>query len=342
MLTPAESAALDAAFAAAAHGLPGYDPNPPVGCAILDADQTLAAVAAHQGSGTPHAEVAALHAAGAAARGGTAVVTLQPCAHTGRTGPCVEALLDAGISRVVYAVADLSGHAAGGDERLRAAGVEVSADADTARGAQLLGTWGFAQRNQRPHVTWKVAASLDGQVVDAAGASTWITGEAARARVHELRSTVGAVLTGTGTVLADDPRLTARDAEGEAHSRQPLRVVMGMRDIPDTAAVAGGPGELLHLRTHDIPHALDAIWKRGIHSVLLECGPRLAGAAVGVGVVDEVLWFTAGLLLGQGQPAAEGMWQLAQAQRWHLLSATAVGADLLSHWRTGDTPMEEV
>lgn len=342
MLTPAESAALDAAFAAAAQGLPGYDPNPPVGCAVLRADATLAAVAAHHGAGTPHAEVAALRVAGAQARGGTAVVTLQPCAHTGRTGPCVDALLEAGVARVVYAVTDPSGHADGTDERLRAAGVEVRADADVERGLQLLGTWGFSHTNSRPHVTWKVAASLDGRVADAAGASTWITGDAARARVHALRARVGALLTGTGTVLADDPQLTARKADGSAHDHQPLRVAMGMRDIPRAAAVVSGPGQFLHLRTHDVAYALDQIWQRGIHSVMLECGPGLAGAALNAGLVDEVLWFTAGVLLGQGEPAALGQWPLASAQRWRLLSASAVGEDVLSHWQIDATPMEKV
>ena len=329
-------------FAVAADALPGYDPNPRVGCAILRADHTLAAVAGHGGSGTPHAEVAALNSAGEAARGGTAVVTLQPCAHTGRTGPCVDALLGAGIARVVYAVADVSGHATGSDEQLRAAGVDVVADVDPTRGLELLGTWGFAQRYQRPHVTWKVAASLDGRIVDATGASTWITGEVARAHVHSLRSAVGAVLTGTGTVLADDPQLTVRNADGSALIQQPLRVVLGMRDVPAGTRIRTGPGEYLHLRTHDIQHALNEILTLGIHCVLLECGPRLAGAAVNAGVVDEVMWFSAGLLLGHGEPAAHGQWPLAQAQRWHLLSAAAVGADVLSHWRTNVAANREV
>src|SRR3954468_14080682 len=236
-----------------AHVLGTTSPNPPVGAVILAADGTPVGEGATQPPGGPHAEVLALEQAGERARGGTAVVTLEPCAHTGRTGPCADALLAAGITRVVVAVPEPTQLAGGGVARLRAAGVDVEVGVGQAEAeAGALASWLTGVREHRPYVVWKVAATLDGRVAAADGSSRWITGEAARpagasggipgeparAPVHRLRATCDAVLVGSGTVLADDPQLTVRDVKGRNALRQPLRVVVDRRGrLPETARV---------------------------------------------------------------------------------------------------------
>ncbi|WSG12163.1 bifunctional diaminohydroxyphosphoribosylaminopyrimidine deaminase/5-amino-6-(5-phosphoribosylamino)uracil reductase RibD [Nonomuraea sp. NBC_01738] len=212
-------------LAALGHGT--TSPNPVVGCVVLDAAGNPAGEGHHAHAGGPHAEVVALEAAGERARGGTAYVTLEPCDHTGRTGPCTEALLRAGVSRVVYAVADPSPAAAGGGERLRGHGVEVERGVLEAEAEAVNIEWLTATRLGRPHVTWKLAATLDGRSAAADGTSQWITSPEARTDVHRLRARADAVVAGIGTVLADDPHLTARPA---VHGRAPLRVVLDSED----------------------------------------------------------------------------------------------------------------
>ena len=210
-------------------------PNPRVGCVIIDGAGIVVGEGAHHAAGQPHAEVEALRSAGERARGATAYVTLEPCAHQGRTGPCADALIQAGIRRVVYAVPDPTAEAAGGAHRLRDAGVEAvhapSADAELVNEH-----WLHAMRHARPFVTMKIAASLDGRVAAGVGVRTPITGPATRVRVHALRASLDAVLVGTGTALIDDPELTVRDV---ACSAQPRRYVMGTRVLPPTLRIFG-------------------------------------------------------------------------------------------------------
>ena len=218
----------------AARGLGSTSPNPVVGCVILAADGSLAGEGWHQRAGGPHAEVEALAAAGAKARGGTAVVTLEPCSHTGRTGACTTALRAAGVSRVVFAVNDPNPAAAGGAAVLSEAGIDVASgllEAEAARGNEA---WLHWVSRGRPFVIWKYAASLDGQVAAADGTSRWITGESARRDVHRLRGEVDAVAVGVGTVIADDPQLTVRTEP--AAPRQPLRVVFDRSGRTPSAA----------------------------------------------------------------------------------------------------------
>src|SRR5690349_6960584 len=211
-------------------------PNPPVGAVVLAADGTVAGEGATAPPGGPHAEVRALAQAGERARGGTAVVTLEPCAHTGRTGPCADALVAAGIARVVVAVPEPTELAGGGAGRLRDAGVEVVLGVQREAAEEgALAAWLTGVRRRRPQVIWKVAATLDGRVAAADGSSRWITGEQARAAVHRLRATCDAVVVGSGTALADDPQLTVRGVEVV---RQPLRVVVDRRGrLPSSARV---------------------------------------------------------------------------------------------------------
>lgn len=317
------------ALSLARHG-PAVDPNPRVGAVILDAEGHVVGRGHHRGAGTPHAEVVALAEAGAAARGGTAVVTLEPCDHTGRTGPCSAALLAAGIARVVHAQADPSQEAAGGAARLRSGGVEVEAGVLAEEAAGLNTAWSFAVTRGRPRVVWKFAATLDGRSAAADGSSQWITGPEARADVHQLRSGAGAVLVGTGTVLADDPRLTVRHRDGSPLGQQPLRVVMGQRDLPAAARVLDGTATTWHARTRDPTQVLRSLSDRGVRQVWLEGGPTVAAAFLTAGLVDEVVAYLAPTLLGAGRSAVGdlGITTLGHRLQLQLDEATVLGPDL--------------
>ncbi|ALC06000.1 Riboflavin biosynthesis protein RibD [Corynebacterium deserti GIMN1.010] len=268
-------------------------PNPPVGAVILDAQGDLAGVGATAPPGGPHAEVAALATAGTRAIGGTAVVTLEPCNHYGRTGPCSKALVDAGINRVFYANQDPFPQAAGGAEFLKARGVETHFLNTPIR---ALTPWLAATRLGRPHVTLKFAATVDGFAAASDGSSQWITGEQARSFVHSDRSKRDAIVVGTGTALADNPSLTARTADG-LYAHQPRRVVIGSREIPETSNLATSGFE----RYSGISEALKALWDTGCRDILIEGGPTLAASALQLGVVDQIQAYIAPALLGTGK-----------------------------------------
>jgi diaminohydroxyphosphoribosylaminopyrimidine deaminase/5-amino-6-(5-phosphoribosylamino)uracil reductase len=321
--TAAELAAMRRALELAASPEAPHGPNPRVGAVLLAPDGSTIAEGFHRGAGTPHAEVVALQGAGAAARGATAVVTLEPCNHTGRTGPCAQALLEAGIARVVYAQADPNPLAAGGAARLAASGVEVVGGVLAEASADLNEAWTFAVTHGRPFVTWKVAATLDGRVAAADGSSRWITGAAAREDVHRLRATVDAVLVGTGTALVDDPSLTVRDPAGAAAPHQPIRAVMGARALPDGARLHDGAAPLRVLATRDPAAALAALAADEVRHVLLEGGPTLAAAFLRAGLVDRVVWYVAPALLGAGA-AAVGDLGVSTMLGVHRLEVTAV------------------
>ena len=332
MASAAEVAAMRRALdLARSPGVP-RGPNPRVGCVLLDATGTIVAEGYHRGAGGPHAEVDALVAAGGRARGATAVVTLEPCNHLGRTGPCAEALIAAGIVRVVFGQHDANPVARGGAEAFRAAGVDVEGGvlADEARTVNP--TWTFAVEHGRPFVTWKFAATLYGRSAAADGTSRWITSPEARADVHRLRAECDVVLVGTGTVLADDPRLTVRGDDDTAVQRavQPLRAVMGLRSIPARAAVLDEAAETVHLATRSPERALRDLFVRDRQHVWLEGGPTLAGAFVHAGVVDRVVAYLAPALLGAG-PAAladAGVTTVSRAVRLDIDDVTRVGSDL--------------
>ncbi|MDP9433545.1 MAG: bifunctional diaminohydroxyphosphoribosylaminopyrimidine deaminase/5-amino-6-(5-phosphoribosylamino)uracil reductase RibD [Actinomycetota bacterium] len=321
-------------------GLGRTSPNPIVGAVILDADGAVAGEGFHAGPGGPHAEVEALWRAGERARRGTAVVTLEPCAHTGRTPPCTEALLTAGVTRVVYAVADPNPVAAGGGEALRAAGVHVRAGLLAAEAGRANEAWLHAVRTGRPFVIWKYAAGLDGRVAAVDGSSRWITGEAARADVHRLRAECDAVLVGSGTVLADDPQLTVRTPDGPA-SRQPLRVVLDSAGrTPAGARVRDGAAPTVILTAADVPAGdggldLSAVLRllhdRGVRSVLLEGGPTLAGSFLQEDLIDRVEGYVAPLLIGGGglpALAGGGAATIADACRLRLDAVERFGDDV--------------
>jgi diaminohydroxyphosphoribosylaminopyrimidine deaminase/5-amino-6-(5-phosphoribosylamino)uracil reductase len=329
MAAPNEVAAMRRAVVLAAQG-PVRGVNPRVGCVLLDPSGEVVGEGWHAGAGTAHAEVEALLAAGAQARGGTAVVTLEPCAHTGRTGPCVQALLQAGVARVVIASADPNPEAAGGAGQLRAAGVDVEESVLAEEAARLNRRWLFAVAHGRPFVTWKFAATLDGRSAAADGSSRWITGDQARADVHLLRAEADAVIVGTGTVLADDPQLTVRDAVGRPVGDQPLRVVVGERDLPPGARVLDPAAPTAHLRTRDPYTALTELYRREIRHAWLEGGPTLAAAFWRAGLVDEVIAYVAPALLGSGANAVGdlGIAGVTGAARLQLTDVARFGDDL--------------
>jgi diaminohydroxyphosphoribosylaminopyrimidine deaminase/5-amino-6-(5-phosphoribosylamino)uracil reductase len=305
-------------------------PNPPVGAVILAADGSIAGVGATEHDGGAHAEVLALRAAGERAAGGTAVVTLEPCNHHGRTRPCVDALLAAGVAAVSYAVADPNPIAAGGGQRLREAGVAVDTGVCATEVAYgPLREWLHKQRTGRPHVTWKFATSIDGRSAAADGSSQWITSEAARADLHRRRASADAIVVGTGTVFADDPMLTARLPDGSLAVDQPLRVVVGLRQVPSESHVCNGDSRTLMLHTRDPHEVLEALHDRT--DVLVEGGPTLAGAFLRAGVVDRILAYVAPILLGGPIAAVDdvGVASIAGALRWRYDSVERIGPDLL-------------
>jgi diaminohydroxyphosphoribosylaminopyrimidine deaminase/5-amino-6-(5-phosphoribosylamino)uracil reductase len=346
----AELVALDRAIAIAAWGDGAVLPNPVVGCVLLDEGGSVITEGYHAEAGGPHAEIAALTAAGQRAAGSTAVVTLEPCNHTGRTGPCSTALIDAGVGRVVYAVPDPWPTAAGGGGRLRDAGVEVvdlSSNTDPSAAQRVSAAmdgnrvWLTTVALGRPFVTFKAAISIDGRVAARDGTSRWITSEESRRDAHRLRNRVDTIMVGVGTALADDPQLAARDDAGQPTGRQPLRVVVDTlgrtpstaRILDDSApslvATAGEFGVAPDGRV-DLVSLLTTLYARGRRHVMLEGGPRLAAAFFDLGLVDEVLVYLAPMVLGAGRSAVESptMTTLTEAVRLELRESTALGPDL--------------
>ncbi|MFD8950981.1 bifunctional diaminohydroxyphosphoribosylaminopyrimidine deaminase/5-amino-6-(5-phosphoribosylamino)uracil reductase RibD [Streptomyces xanthophaeus] len=326
--------------------------NPAVGCVILDADGATVATGVHRGPGTPHAEVAALQQADGRQRGATAVVTLEPCDHQGRTGPCSKALIEAGVRRVLYAVADPNRVAAGGARRLRDAGIEVVGGVLQAEAETVLEMWLTAVRTGRPFVTWKFATTLDGRSAAADGSSRWISSAESRADAHELRARHDAILVGSGTWRADDPRLDLRHG---VVGNPPLRVALDARgemppdsrlldgDIPtlvvtEPATALTGIDEDKVLRLKTDAHGrfpplalLEALHERGVRSVLVEGGPALASTFVRAGLTDRVVAYIAPLLLGSEGMSATGelgVGSIDEGQRLRITAVERIGSDL--------------
>jgi diaminohydroxyphosphoribosylaminopyrimidine deaminase/5-amino-6-(5-phosphoribosylamino)uracil reductase len=356
------------ALALAARGMSSTQPNPRVGC-VLVRDGAVIGEGFHARAGQAHAEVEALRAAGAKAKGATAFVTLEPCSHHGRTPPCTDALLAAGVAEVVAPIVDPNPKVAGtGFAALERAGVKVRHGLMAKEAAAL--NAGFIKRmtTGRPFVRLKLGMSLDGRTALASGESRsgtkWITGPEARSDVQRLRARSGAIVTGIGTVLADDPQLNARDAAGQPTAMQPLRVVLDSRlKIPADARVLAAPGRALvftaaadahhaselteaHAEVCALPAAagrvplvavLDELGRREVNEVLVEAGATLSGAFLAAGLVDEVVIYMAPLLLGDGARGAFALPALASldaAPRLELVELRAVGRD----WRITARP----
>ena len=322
-------------------------PNPLVGCVLLAPDGSVVGEGFHPRAGGPHAEVVALAAAGEKARGGTAVVTLEPCRHTGRTGPCTQALLDAGVTRVVIGVQDPYEPAAGGAEELKMQGISVTVlESGELREAIEDGNrvWLTATRRRRPFVTFKAGMTLDGRVAAADGTSRWITSPESRADVHRLRARVDTMMVGIGTVLADNPQLTVR-LDDQLFGPQPLRVVLDSQHrTPATARVLDDAAETLIATADDFPgpdgrvdpeKLLAELYRRGRRHVLLEGGPRLAAGLLDAGLIDEILLYVAPLALGAGRAVLEGgkVATLADAHHAALREVNTIGPDVRLRYR---------
>jgi diaminohydroxyphosphoribosylaminopyrimidine deaminase/5-amino-6-(5-phosphoribosylamino)uracil reductase len=347
----------------AQRGLGRVWPNPSVGCVIVDSGGHVVGAGWTQDGGRPHAETEALKQAGDRARGATAFVSLEPCSHHGQTGPCAEALKAAGVARVVSALEDPDPRVAGrGHGLLRDAGIEVHTGV-LEREARALNA-GFLSRVQRhrPFVTLKLATTLDGKIALPSGESKWITGDAARRHAHLVRSQHDAVLVGIGTVLADDPELTCR-LPGVEHRRLVRVVADSKARLPATSALALGaarqPAWLLTARaevTHelqalnvrvlpvaatdaglDLASALGALAREGLTRVLVEGGARLASSLLRQGLVDQLLWYRAPRLMGDGASAVSGLGinQLAEMPRAVRMETIRLGEDVLETYRFG-------
>jgi diaminohydroxyphosphoribosylaminopyrimidine deaminase / 5-amino-6-(5-phosphoribosylamino)uracil reductase len=296
----------------------GY-PNPTVGAVVVAVDGEVLGEGVSEPAGGPHAEIVALRAAGDAARGATLYVTMEPCAHHGRTPPCVDAIVAAGIGRVVAGCADPSPDAGGGAAVLRSSGIDV--EVLDLRDAKLQNeAWRTWTVRGRPHVVLKLAVSVDGRAV--VPGRRWVTGEAARRRVHELRAEVDAVAVGMGTVRADAPRLDARDVPVV---RQPRRLAFGRGPLPDDSP--------LELRTGRLEDELAALAEEGVQSLLLEGGPTIAGAVLAAGLVDRLLVFVAPVLAGGGSAVLGPLVEPIDLGKPVL---EVIGDDVLFDWRLSD------
>ena len=342
------------AIALAQNGLYSTHPNPRIGCVIVK-DGNIVGEGWHAEAGQPHAEVLALRQAGEAARGASVYVNLEPCCHQGRTPPCTGFLIDAGVRRVVAAMEDPNPQVAGGGvQMLRSAGIDVDVGVMGAESERL--NRGFLQRTSlgRPWVTLKVAASLDGRTAMSSGESRWITGEPARRDVHHWRARSSAVMTGSGTVLADDPGLDVRHIETP---RQPLRVVVDSRfSTPAGARILGQPGTTLVATANeefeytdrlsdnvdvvylpgpdgkvDLSGLMSDLAQREINELLVEAGPTLGGAMLREGLVDEILLYLAPRFLGsdaRGMFDLSGVETLGDCAAMNILDIRQFGADL--------------
>jgi diaminohydroxyphosphoribosylaminopyrimidine deaminase / 5-amino-6-(5-phosphoribosylamino)uracil reductase len=333
-------------------------PNPRVGCVIANGDR-LFGEGFHARAGGPHAEVGALGAAGANARGATAYLNLEPCSHHGRTPPCAEALVAARVGRVVAAMEDPNPRVSGrGFSMLRAAGIEVASGLMSAEAEALNAGFVSRMRRGRPRVTIKLGASLDGRTAMGSGESRWITGPAAREDVQRLRGESCALVTGIGTVLADDPRLDLRLDEALSLGRQPLRVILdadlrtppGARvllppgralvctarpDAPAAAALRAAGAEVVALPLAegglDLEALLAVLAERECNEVLVESGPTLAGAFVAAGLADRLVVYLAPVLMGagaRGMFALPGLNLMAERLQWRFSDVRPVGGDL--------------
>jgi diaminohydroxyphosphoribosylaminopyrimidine deaminase / 5-amino-6-(5-phosphoribosylamino)uracil reductase len=330
LLAPAMSRALELALRGPYTGV-----NPQVGAVILDSQGQIISEGWHLGAGTAHAEVMAIENLKQKLdfpfpAGLTAVVTLEPCNHTGRTGPCAQALIAAGISSVVFAATDPGDASSKGSETLRTAGVEILAGFMAAESEAQGRIWLTANRNQRPFVTLKWASSLDGRAAANDGSSQWITGGEARADVHLRRSRADAILAGTGTVQADNAELTARTQTGDYFENQPLRVVLGERELDLNLRVFNDKAETVHLHTRNIHGALAELWARGIKHVFVEGGPEVASHFERLNLVDEYLTYLAPVLLGGDRVSLKdiGVGSIDSAHRLEILEQRMLGQDI--------------
>ncbi len=278
-------------------GLGKTGSNPIVGAVVVSPDGAIIGEGFHKSG--PHAEVVALEQAGQSAKGATLFVTLEPCNHQGKTGPCTEAIIKAGIARVVYAVRDPNSLASGGARALEAAGIEVVLNSEVDEIAYSSRAWLHKIKSGRPYFIWKIATTLDGRTAAIDGSSKWITGPESRAEVSQLRAESSAILVGTATALADNPNLIPRDIE-TTRKTNPVRIVMGLREIPSEFNLHNDAAETVFLKSHDFSELLKLCADRDFNLVFVESGSELGTALLKAGLIDELVIFQAASLLGSG------------------------------------------
>ena len=327
---PAMRRSLELALNGPAHGV-----NPQVGAVILDEDLNIIAEGWHQGAGTPHAEVMALSNLAASFGDNppanlTAVVTLEPCNHTGRTGPCSQALIAAGISRVVFASQDPGDVSGNGSQTLIDAGIEVISGVLVSEADRQSRVWLTSNRNKRTYVTLKWASTLDGRNAADDGTSQWISGPLSREHTHITRSQIDAIAVGTGTVMADNPELTARRPDGSYFEHQPIRVVIGERELSPDFEIFNDKAPTIHIQTRNLGDALADLWARGVKHLLVEGGPTLASEFERENLVDEYQIYLAPVLLGGSRTALTdiGVGTIADAHRLDIFEIEQLGNDL--------------
>jgi len=293
--------AMQRAIALAEKGLGKTAPNPIVGAVIIDAAGTVVGEGFHDRVNSPdHAEVVAIRAAGAATVGATIVVTLEPCNHTGSTGPCVQAIIAAGITTVVFAVTDPNESAAGGAAALRAAGVTVIEGVLKDEAAFSNRAWLMKIKKNRPFFTWKVATTLDAKIAATDGTSKWITNETSRADVQVLRRQADAILVGTNTVIADDPHLIPR-GDFAGFGANPIRVICGEQTLPTAAKVFDNAADTVVVASKDLDVLVENLNELGLNHVFVEAGPTLGSAMLDHCLLDELIMYQAPSLLGSGK-----------------------------------------
>ncbi|MDG2497298.1 MAG: bifunctional diaminohydroxyphosphoribosylaminopyrimidine deaminase/5-amino-6-(5-phosphoribosylamino)uracil reductase RibD [Aquiluna sp.] len=314
---------------------PANGVNPQVGAVILDPAGQIVSEGWHLGSGSDHAEIMALKNFAAEHPGvglfdHTAVVTLEPCNHTGKTGPCAEALITAGIGRVVFASKDPGGESSNGEQTLEEAGIEVISGVLNHKAEDQNRVWLLANRLHRPFVTLKWASSLDGRTAANDGTSQWISGVEARADTHKRRSEADSILVGTGTAMVDDPELTARKPDGSYYESQPTRIVIGQSPLPKTLKLFNDKAPTIELKTRDLGQALAEIWAREIKHVFVEGGPAVANAFVRAGLVDEFIIYLAPMLLGGKNTSLQdiGIESMSEAMELEILETQSIGKDI--------------
>lgn len=348
----AEVIGMETALTAARLGV--RSSNPLVGAVILDADGTVLAIGHHLGAGTAHAEVDVIRRLlGTGVKrelsAATLIVTLEPCDHQGRTGPCTKAIIDAGIGNVVFAVKDPHELSAGGAQTLALEGINVRWGLLEDEAQALNRQWFVAVKEQRPFVTARLAQTVDSRIAASDGTSQWITSKESRQDSHKLRSRVDAIVVGTETIISDNPRLTAREVDGEDSSHQPLRVAMGMRDVPTDASVRGNDDRFIQIHTHDPREVLAQLHGQGVGHLMIEGGSMINAAFLAAGLVDELVVYLAPTLLGAGIPALNdlGIGTLADAQRWEWDATTTgpvefMGPDLKLTLLPANPPSEQL
>jgi diaminohydroxyphosphoribosylaminopyrimidine deaminase/5-amino-6-(5-phosphoribosylamino)uracil reductase len=321
------------AIALSENGLGRTAPNPIVCAVIVATDGSVIAEGFHDRHKSPdHAEVVALKIAGDRAQGATMYVTLEPCNHAGTTPPCTQAIIDAGIKTVVYAVTDPNTVAAGGAAALKAAGIEVVAGVGTEEATHSNRAWLTKIIKGRPFITWKVAATLDGKVAAMDGTSKWITNEASRADVQKVRRSVDAIMVGTQTVIADDPYLIPRDGLA---GNNPLRIVCGTQDLPKNANVFDSAAQTKVIASKDLNVIAAELLATGANHILLESGPTLATALLQAGMLDELMIYQSASVLGAGKSfvADLGVLTIENAMSMQRISTETFGDDVKSVYR---------